>query len=426
VSERIVKERDIIRRLREAFGEWGIGDDAAVLAPPEGELLFASDAVVEDVHFRREYATPGQAVQKVITSNVSDIYAMGGVPRAILVSAGLPGGCGEPDIEDIIRGASLACEVYGVRLVGGDTVRSPGGYFFDVSIVGSVERGCVIRRTGARPGDALVLFGTCGGALAGLVILELLYHHKGREVRRGESVVRGDAVSTAAAIIERLVPVDSGACDIVKNIIPSLSLSTTADDIERLWNGNGPGREAVLLLELARRHIVPRAHPLDRTLCAVRPLPADAQSSNPSPPAGDPGAGGTPHVAAMIDISDGLARDLTTLCAESRVGAVVEEERLPLHPALSGMLESERSAAGGEGDSSGGAVSRSPSDFTGLAISSGEEYVMLGAVRGLAAGAEPAGGTVIGWIVERGDGITLITRDGERAAFPAAGYEHLF
>ncbi|RJR27935.1 MAG: thiamine-monophosphate kinase, partial [Candidatus Latescibacterota bacterium] len=166
-----MKEREIIDRIRAAFPQSGIGDDTAVLPAAAGDLLLASDAVVENVHFVRRRSTLSQAIQKAVTANVSDVYAMGGRPEAILLSAGLPPGCSAEDVDSIVEGLSVSCEAYGVRLAGGDTVASPGGYFFDVAIAGSVPRGRAVRRSGARAGDAVVLFGEVGPSLAGLSLL---------------------------------------------------------------------------------------------------------------------------------------------------------------------------------------------------------------------------------------------------------------
>lgn len=437
-----MKERDIIRRLRDAFADEGLGDDAAVLEPPGGELLLASDAVVEGVHFSRGYGTLGQAVQKAITSNVSDIYAMGGEPRSILITAGLPAGCGEREIESIIGGISLACEVYGIGLAGGDTVKSPGGYFFDVAVTGSVERGRAIRRSGARAGDAVVLFGACGASLAGLMILDRLYDGD-VSASRNDAIAPGNRVSGAVALTRNLVPAEPAVREGIKNIIPSLSLSMTGEDIGRLCGGRGLGLDATSLVACAQRHLVPRAQPL--------------------PPGCRRETGEQPYITALIDISDGLARDLATMCAESAIGASIEEARVPVHPALERLLMSV-----GPGNSPAGRkwAPGVQEDLTELLLSSGEEYVLLAAVRGLLddsmhggaaredssnrgavpggssnrdgvlgdaarddatfEGVLPSGATVIGSIVDRGEGVTLLTQSGRRRPLPELGYEHEF
>ena len=421
-----MREQDIIRRLCEAFTNWGIGDDAAVLPAPDGELLLASDAVVEGVHFSRAYGTLGQAVQKVITSNVSDIYSMGGEPRSILMTAGLPGGCGEDDIESIISGVSLACDAYGVELVGGDTVRSPAGYFFDVAIAGSVVRGRALRRSGALPGDSVVLFGTCGGSLAGLMILEALSVGSVGHSPNEAVVRRRDMMHGAAALIEGLVPADRRTRGLMMEIIPSLTLSMTADDIEGICGEHGLGQGAVSIVECAGRHLVPRARPLDRALLAGHPDVSDSRAGDRSHHDAPTETGGEPYVAAMIDVSDGLARDLTTMCAESGVGAIMAEKLLPIHPALERTIGPEGAGRSGEDGSGGRSSSHSWSGLTELILASGEEYVMLAAVRGLAEGAECPGGSVIGRIVGPDQGTTIVARDGVRRPLPALGYEHVF
>ncbi|MCK4237121.1 MAG: hypothetical protein KAX38_08365, partial [Candidatus Krumholzibacteria bacterium] len=157
-----MKEREIIESLREAFPDAALGDDAAVLPGEKGELLVAADAVVEGVHFERSYSTLAQAVQKVITSNVSDIFAMGGKPDSIIFTAGLPKGFGKGELSEIIEGLKKGCGVYRLKLAGGDTVLSSGGLFFNMAILGDVRRGRAVLRRGACEGDTLVLFGDCG------------------------------------------------------------------------------------------------------------------------------------------------------------------------------------------------------------------------------------------------------------------------
>ena len=93
--------------------------------PPRGEMLFAADAAVEAVHFDRRFCTLSQAVQKLVTSNVSDIFAMGGSPLSIVFTAALPPGCASADVDAIIDGLERSCTQYEVKLVGGDTVLEP-------------------------------------------------------------------------------------------------------------------------------------------------------------------------------------------------------------------------------------------------------------------------------------------------------------
>ncbi len=143
----------------------GIGDDCAVLAGGKGGrlLLFASDMIVEGVHFRRG-ARPEAIGWKALAVNVSDVAAMGGLPRHAVISIGLPRGTPVSFVEGVYRGLRRCAARFGVNLVGGDTVRSPK-VVLDVAILGEVEKGRAVYRTGARPGDALLVTGRLGGAV---------------------------------------------------------------------------------------------------------------------------------------------------------------------------------------------------------------------------------------------------------------------
>jgi len=292
-----------------------------VLPAPEGRLLFASDAVVEGVHFRREFSTLGQAVQKAVTSNVSDIFAMGGVPAAIVVTAGIPKGGGGEEVDEMIAGLQAACRAYGLQLAGGDTVLSTGGFFFDVAITGSIDRDEPVARAGAKPGDALVLFGECGGSLAGLETLEALH---------GKRSVQPRIPGLKMLYRERLAP--------IADHVRGLDLLTKDSDIEAMSSEHGLGETLAAALGIIKRHIVPLAHPLDPTFLERG------------------------EIHAMIDISDGLSRDLVNLCSESGVGAVIDEDALQVPSGVAALFEGGRST------------------LTNLALSSGEEYVLLAAI----------------------------------------------
>lgn len=149
----------------------GIGDDCAVLScGPGGRLrrgtrllLFASDMIVEGVHFRRG-ARPEAIGWKALAVNVSDVAAMGGLPRHAVISVGLPKETEVSFVDGVYRGLRRCAARFGVNLVGGDTVRSPM-VVLDVAILGEVEKNRVVYRSGARPGDALLVTGRLGGAV---------------------------------------------------------------------------------------------------------------------------------------------------------------------------------------------------------------------------------------------------------------------
>ncbi len=150
----------------------GMGDDCAVLRKGEGRVLLLSmDTLVEGVHFDCGFHPPELLGRKVVGVNVSDIAAMGGAPRQVLLSAGLPPGFDQKWMRAFSQGLLQACQDYGCALIGGDTVASPGGYSFTLTIVGEMEEAAVLYRSGARDGDTVFVSGQLGLAAGGLALL---------------------------------------------------------------------------------------------------------------------------------------------------------------------------------------------------------------------------------------------------------------
>jgi len=142
----------------------GIGDDAAVVKGSAGkEWLLKADMIVEGVHFAHG-ASERDCGRKAVMCNVSDIAAMGGVPRYALVSAGFPRGFSLARAKKVSGGVLDALKECGVLLVGGDTTRSER-LILSVAMAGEVERGRAVLRSGARPGDILFVTGPLGGSL---------------------------------------------------------------------------------------------------------------------------------------------------------------------------------------------------------------------------------------------------------------------
>lgn len=166
-------ELAVIARLEELLnvrvppGETYLGDDAAVLRAPSGQLLFATDMVVEGVHFDLALGSPVDAGWKALAVNVSDIAAMGGVATHAVVALGVPGGT-DPDA--VFEGLRLAASQYGVALVGGDLSASPQ-LSISVAIVGETAGLGPVLRSGASPGEELWATGPLGGSAAGLAAL---------------------------------------------------------------------------------------------------------------------------------------------------------------------------------------------------------------------------------------------------------------
>jgi len=150
----------------------GIGDDAAVLKVGTDMVLLATtDMLVENVHFNQHIITPWQLGYKALAVNISDIAAMGGVPRHALVSLGLPRAIPVSFVERFYEGMKHLAALHKVNIVGGDTVSSPGGLIISVTLLGETEQDRAIYRSGALLGDSVVVSGTIGDSAAGLRLL---------------------------------------------------------------------------------------------------------------------------------------------------------------------------------------------------------------------------------------------------------------
>lgn len=166
---RAVGEAGLIERMRrrlhrDASVVAGIGDDAAVVrGPGSARWLFASDMLVENVHFRRSLVPPPRIGWKALACNVSDIAAMGGVPRWAVVSLGLPPHTPVAFVDGLYRGLERCARRFAMSVVGGDTVRAPV-IVIDVAIIGVADRRHVTLRRGARVGDLLYVTGALGGS----------------------------------------------------------------------------------------------------------------------------------------------------------------------------------------------------------------------------------------------------------------------
>jgi thiamine-monophosphate kinase len=172
-------ELGLIRRIRRDGGadapgvEVGIGDDTAVLAVPPGhKLLATTDLLIEDVHFRRASAAPADVGWKALAVNLSDIAAMGGIPRWALVALAVPVETDVDAVDAFYAGMREAAAPHGVTVVGGDTSASTGGWTVNVTLLG-IHPGEPRLRSHARPGDAVAVTGGLGASAAGLHALEM-------------------------------------------------------------------------------------------------------------------------------------------------------------------------------------------------------------------------------------------------------------
>jgi len=151
----------------------GIGDDAAVLAfEPKERVLTSTDMLVEGVHFDLSYMPLKHLGYKAAIVNFSDIYAMNGRPSQLLVSMAVSNRFSTEALEEIYSGLALACSMYKVDLVGGDTTTSTSGLILSLTAIGTADPDKVALRSGMQPNDLVVVSGDLGGAYMGLQILE--------------------------------------------------------------------------------------------------------------------------------------------------------------------------------------------------------------------------------------------------------------
>lgn len=150
----------------------GVGDDAAVLDYKDKQVLVTTDLLLEGVHFDLTYVPLKHLGYKSAVVNFSDIYAMNGQPKQITVSIGLSKRFSVEDMEELYSGIRLACDVYGVDLVGGDTSASLTGLAISITCIGEGEKGKVVYRSGAKETDLVCVSGDFGAAYMGLQLLE--------------------------------------------------------------------------------------------------------------------------------------------------------------------------------------------------------------------------------------------------------------
>jgi thiamine-monophosphate kinase len=185
----MASENKLIERVRRRFpasrngARVGIGDDAAVLsAGGRAEWAITTDAFLENVHFRRDIHPAEVVGYKALARATSDIAAMGARPRCFFLTLGLPAGCTGAWFDDFLRGMSRAARRFGLVLAGGDTT-TYRSVVISLTVLGEIERGRAILRSGARPGDLLCVSGTLGEAELGWRLAQKKWHRRPRFAR---------------------------------------------------------------------------------------------------------------------------------------------------------------------------------------------------------------------------------------------------
>jgi len=305
-----IGELSLLEQIRKRFRKTshdiiiGIGDDAALLRPTERNLLVTTDMMVEGVHFNLDFITSFQVGFKLVSVNVSDIYSMGGKPRFLLLSIAVNKKTGKEVIDRFFDGVQEAMKRYGLFLIGGDLSSSNRGMTLSATLLGYVKRS--VKRSGANVGDRIYVTGNLGDSACGLKLLKRLK----RPIPLESNKTTGRRAKSEEQSAKGKDPVPRT----LRHELLKFGLSW--DDVE----------------PLLRRHLKPEARDPKRFLR---------------------------HATSLIDISDGLLIDLSRLCDESKVGARIYRENIP----LSAELKKTASCLG-----------LSP---IALALSGGEDYELL-------------------------------------------------
>lgn len=154
----------------------GLGDDSAIIQPRMGwEILVTTDALVENVHFDFSYTPFSSLGWKALAISVSDIASMGGLPLCCVISLAIPETIQIEDVESFFLELNHCARRTACPLIGGDTVASKASFFISVTVIGEVESGLAVKRSGAKPGDLLCMTGQIGASRVGFDILTQKY-----------------------------------------------------------------------------------------------------------------------------------------------------------------------------------------------------------------------------------------------------------
>ena len=255
----------------------GVGDDCAVLHYPDSEVLVTTDMLMEGVHFDLTYIDMQHLGYKSAMVNISDIFAMNGTPRQLTVSIALSKRFKVEDMEEFYSGLRMACDKWGVDIVGGDTTSSYTGLAISITCIGEARKEDIVYRNGAKDTDLICVTGDLGAAYMGLQLLEReksVYYQQVDEARKKN---------------------DKRALEELKGFQPDFA-----------------GKEYLLQRQLqteARGDIIARFRELN-----IRPT-------------------------AMMDISDGLSSELMHICKQSNCGCRIYEKNIPIDYQTAVMAE---------------------------------------------------------------------------------------
>ncbi len=306
----------------------GVGDDAAVIDHFGKQTVITTDLLVEGVHFDLMYTPLKHLGYKSVVVNVSDIYAMNATPTQIIMSIAISNRFSVEALEEFYDGVYVACEEYGVDLVGGDTTSSQKGFVISVTALGEVTPDKFVKRSTANVSDLICVTGYLGGAYLGLLLLE-----REKKIFLETKGVQPD-LENRDYIVGRLLKPEAR-----KDIIEFFE----------------------------KENLIP---------------------------------------TSMMDISDGLSSEILHICKQSKVGAVVYEDKLPIHPDAKEFAY------------------KLELDPTACALSGGEDYELLFTISQAEYDKvkDVIGIRVIGYIAEESEGANILTKGGNKHKLTAQGW----
>ena len=264
-------------KVKNASTKYGVGDDCAVMHYPNTEVLVTTDMLMEGVHFDLTYIDLEHLGYKSAMVNISDIFAMNGTPRQMIVSIALSKRFAVEDMEQFYSGLRMACDKWNVDIVGGDTTSSYTGLAISITCIGECSEEQIVYRNGAKDTDLICVSGDLGAAYMGLQLLEReksVYYQQVDEARKKN---------------------DKQALEALSNFLPDFA-----------------GKEYLLQRQLkpeARGDVLKQLRDLN-----IRPT-------------------------SMMDISDGLSSELMHICEQSKCGCRIYEKNIPIDYQTAVMAE---------------------------------------------------------------------------------------
>ncbi len=211
--------------LKNSSSVYGVGDDAAVLKFEEDkEILVTTDLLMEGVHFDLTYVPLKHLGYKSAVVNFSDIYAMNGTPRQITVSLAISKRFSIEEMDELYSGIRLACQQYGVDIIGGDTTSSLTGLAISITCIGDAAKDKIVYRNGAKDTDLICVSGDLGGAYMGLQLLE-----REKVVLQGEKDLQPDFTGKEYLLERQLKP--EARKDIIEKLAAANIVPTSMMDV---------------------------------------------------------------------------------------------------------------------------------------------------------------------------------------------------